>query len=440
MDKKILVLGAGMVARPLVAHLCEQPGYRVTVASRTVAKAEELVQGHPRGVARALNVEDTAALDDAVAAADVVVSLIPYTHHLVVAKSCLKHKKHLVTTSYVQPAMRALDEQARAAGVLFLNELGLDPGIDHMSAMKVIDEAQAAGGTVTTFHSYCGGLPAPEANTNPWGYKFSWSPRAVVLAGRNAARYLRDGQEVNVPGEQLFADVRPVTVPGAGEFECYPNRDSIPYIETYGLTAVRNMMRGTLRNKGWCETWLALSQLGFLDDRERDWKGVSYREFTRQVIGAAAAADVKRALAERAGLPADSAVIGRLEWLGLFGEEPVTPEAAAPLDVLAALLLKKCPYAPGERDMVVLHHEFEIEYPGGRRERRTSTLVDFGIPGGDSAMARTVSLPAALGVQLICEGKINLTGVHIPVVPEIYEPVLAGLAALGIRCEERTVN
>jgi len=437
MAKEILVLGAGMVARPLVRYLGDVPGYRVTVASRTVAKAEELVRGHPQGIARALDVDDGAELSRAVAAADVVVSLVPYTYHVAVAEHCLNHKKHLVTTSYVSPAMKALDARARAAGVLFLNELGLDPGIDHMSAMKVIHAAQKKGGTVTTFLSYCGGLPAPEANTNPWGYKFSWSPRAVVLAGRNAARYLKDGKEVNTPGEKLFADVRNVTVPGAGEFECYPNRDSIPYIDTYGLRGVRNMMRGTLRNKGWCETWLKLADLGFLDDTVREWEGATYRDFTARVVGADKQSDVKKAVAGRAGVPEDAALIERLAWLGLFGDDKVPLAKGAPLDILAARLLEKCPYAPGERDMVVIHHEFEIAYPGHKTERITSTLVDFGVPGGDSAMARTVSLPAAIGTQLLLDGKINLTGVHIPVHPGIYEPVLAALEELGITCVER---
>ncbi len=436
MPKDVLVLGAGMVAKPLVDYLLDQPDFRVAMASRTAAKAEALVAGRERGVARPLNVQDEGKLDADVAAADLVISFVPYVYHVAIAERCLAHGKPLVTTSYVSDEMRTLDGRAREAGVLLLNEIGLDPGIDHMSAMKIIHAARRDGGRVVSFESYCGGLPAPEANTNPWGYKFSWSPRAVIMAARNAARYLERGREVNVPAKELFADCRVVDVPGAGEFERYPNRDSLPYIETYGLAGVGTMFRGTLRNAGWCETWLALSRLGFLDDEPLRCEGLTYGEFSARVLGVDAAG-VESAFAARAGVAEDSPVVGRLEWLGFFSDEAVPQAEAAPMDVLAARLAEKCPYAEGERDMVMLHHEFGVDY-GGRGERVTSTLVDFGVPGGDSAMARTVSLPAAIATRLILEGEITLTGVQIPVVPEIYEPVLAELERLGIACVERT--
>jgi saccharopine dehydrogenase (NADP+, L-glutamate forming) len=435
MPKDVLVLGAGMVARPLVDYLLARPEFRVTVASRTVAKAEALVAGRPRGVARPLNVSDAEKLDADVAAADLVISLVPYVYHVAIAERCLAHGKALITTSYVSEEMRALDGRAREAGVLLLNEIGLDPGIDHMSAMKIIHDAQGRGGRVTSFKSYCGGLPAPEANTNPWGYKFSWSPRAVVLASRNAARYLEDGREVVVPGEELFADCRAVDVPGAGEFECYPNRDSLPYIATYGLVGVETMFRGTLRNHGWCDTWLTLSRLGFLDGRPQELGGVTYAQFTARLL-ATSAKDVRAEFAARAGVGEEDEIVARMEWLGFFSDEVVPGDEAAPMDVLGARLAEKCPFAEGERDIIVLHHDFAIDY-GGRRERVTSTLVDFGQPGGDSAMARTVSLPAAIAAHLILENKIDLVGVRIPVVPEIYEPVLAELEMSGIRCVER---
>ena len=435
MPKDVLVLGAGMVAKPLVDYLLAQPELRVAMASRTVAKAEALVAGHERGVARPLNVQDEEKLDADVAAADLVISFVPYIYHVAIAERCLAHGKPLVTTSYVSDEMRVLDGRARDAGVLLLNEIGLDPGIDHMSAMRIIHDAQGRGGRVVSFKSYCGGLPAPEADTNPWGYKFSWSPRAVIMASRNAARYLEEGHIVEVPREELFADCRVVDVPGAGEFERYPNRDSLPYIETYGLAGVETMFRGTLRNAGWCETWLALSRLGFLGDAQQNCGGLTYGEFSARVLGVDAA-DVRSAFAARAGVAEDSPVVGRLEWLGFFSDEPVPQAEAAPMDVLAERLAERCPYGEGERDMIVLHHDFDVDY-GGRGEHVTSTLVDFGIPGGDSAMSRTVSLPAAIAARLILEGKIALTGVQIPVVPEIYEPVLAELERFGITCVER---
>jgi len=435
MAKEILVLGAGMVARPLVDYILGRTDYGLKVASRTASKAEALVGGRQRGACRPLNVDDDEALAADVREADLVISLVPYTYHVRVAERCLAYGKPLITTSYVGPAMRALDGRARDAGLLFLNEIGLDPGIDHMSAMRVIHAAAADGGRVTSFKSYCGGLPAPEANTNPWGYKFSWSPRAVILASRNAARYLEDGRVVDVPGPELFADCRVVDVPGAGEFERYPNRDSLPYVETYGLEGIATMFRGTLRNAGWCATWLTLSRLGFLDDRPQKFGGSSYAEFTARVLGSSGK-DARGEFAARAGVGEDDDVVGRLAWLGFFSDEAVPCDEAAPMDVLAARLQEKCPYEQGERDMIVLHHEFDVDY-GDRREFVTSTLVDFGVPGGDSAMARTVSLPAAIAARLMLEGKIELAGVHIPVVPEIYEPVLDELEGLGVKCVER---
>ena len=435
MAKEILVLGAGMVARPLVDYILGRTDFGLKIASRTVSKAEALVGDRERGACRPLNIDDDAALAEDVADADLVISLVPYTYHVRVAEACLAYGKPLITTSYVGEEMHALDGRAREAGLLFLNEIGLDPGIDHMSAMRFIDGAAADGGRVTSFRSYCGGLPAPEANTNPWGYKFSWSPRAVILASRNEGRYLEDGRVVDVPGPELFADCRVVDVPGAGEFERYPNRDSLPYVETYGLEGIATMFRGTLRNRGWCATWLALSRLGFLDDRPQKFGGVTYAEFTARVLGSGGE-DARKEFAAAAGVGEYDDVVARLAWLGFFSDEAVPCDEAAPMDVLAERLQEKCPYEEGERDMIVLHHEFDVAY-GRRREFATSTLVDYGIPGGDSAMARTVSLPAAIAARLTLDGKIGLAGVHIPVVPEIYEPVLDELETLGITCVER---
>jgi saccharopine dehydrogenase-like NADP-dependent oxidoreductase len=257
------------------------------------------------------------------------------------------------------------------------------------------------------------------------------------MASRNAGKYLEGGREVNVPGEELFSDCRALEVPGAGEFERYPNRDSLPYIETYGLEGVETMFRGTLRNLGWCQTWLTLSKLGFLADDVRDFGDITYRDFSARVLGTTGE-NVKQEFAAKAGLPEDSDVSGRLEWLGFFSDEPLPCSDGAPMDVLATRLEEKCPYEAGERDMIVLHHDFEISYGDAGREHVTSTLVDHGVPGGDSAMARTVSLPAAIASRLILEGRLKLTGVHIPVRPEIYEPVLDELETLGIECEERT--
>ncbi|MBC7226337.1 MAG: saccharopine dehydrogenase NADP-binding domain-containing protein [Thermoflexales bacterium] len=434
---RILVLGAGLVARPLVQYLLDQPDFQVTVASRTVEKAHALIGDRPNGEALAFDIErEPERLDALVAQADLAVSMLPYIHHLQVAQACLHHRRHLVTTSYVKDEMRALDGAAREAGVIFLNEIGLDPGIDHMSAMRVIDRVHAGGGQVVAFRSYCGGLPAPEANTNPFGYKFSWSPRGVLLAGRNDARYLEDGRVVEVPNRHLFATRHPVPVEGVGILEAYPNRDSLPYIQLYGIPEARTMYRGTLRYPGWCETWQKFVELGLLDLTERDdLAGMTYRQLLAHLIGRPQTSDLRRDLAVHLNLPEDSPVLDRFEWLGLLSDDPLPPQRTI-LDVLAVRMQEKLQYAPGERDMVVLLHDFLAEYPD-RRERIRSWLVDFGIPHGDTAMARTVGLPAAIATRLILQGVIPLTGVHIPVLPEIYRPVLAELEERGIRVEEQ---
>jgi len=435
--KKVLVLGAGLVARPGVRYLLEK-GFAVTVADLVESKALALLNKHPNGRAKAWNTDDKQGLAEMVKDADLVVSLLPANFHPLVAQECLAQKKNMVTASYVSPAMRELDAPAKEAGILILNEIGVDPGIDHMSAMKVIDGVKAAGGKVTSFRSYCGGLPAPEANTNPWGYKFSWSPRGVLTAGRNPACYLQDGKKVDIPGPELFGDMHILDVTGLCELEAYPNRDSISYIDIYGLQEARTVFRGTLRYKGWCSAMKKIVNSGLLDDQERDLKGLTYRDFTAAAITGGKPGNLRADIAARFGVAQNFHGIDWLEWLGLFSDEPLPVEKGARIDVMAARMLLKMPYSEGERDMLVMQHEFIAEYAGGRTEKLTSTLVDYGIPGGDSSMARTVSLPVATAARLILEGRITGTGVQIPVSPAIYQPVLKELEELpnGVHFEE----
>ncbi len=446
--KKILVLGAGLVTGPLVRYLLDK-GYHVTVASRTVDKAKKLVGGHPNGEAIAYDIAKDAGgarLAGLVGQTDLAVSLLPYVHHVTVAKECIKQGRHMVTTSYVSPAMRELDGPAREAGIIILNEVGVDPGIDHMSAMQIIHRVQAAGGRVDGFMSYCGGLPAPEANDNPFGYKFSWSPRGVLLAARNAAHYLRERKDVQVPGRELFTHYWPLEVEGLGEFEAYPNRDSLPYRDLYGIGDTATMYRGTLRNPGWCHTLDRIVALGFLDETEREVQGQTYAGFMRGLLppesqgsGPAATEAVKAEVAHYLGLEPDGDVIQSMAWLGLFDEKPLeTPDGKiSPLDLLTREMLARMEYAPGERDLIVLVHHFDASYPNRPAEHITSTLIAYGEPGGDTAMARTVTLPAAIAIDLILKGEITARGVQVPVTPDLYEPILAGLKELGIECVEK---
>lgn len=435
---KILVLGAGMVARPLVRYLLGQ-GYELTLADLYPEKAEALIDGHPRGTAVAWSADDPHRLDELAAAHDLLVSLLPATMHVIAARASLKHGKPMVTTSYVSPEMQALDGEARQAGVLLLNELGVDPGLDHMSAMKIIHQVQRQGGKVSSFRSYCGGLPAPDANDNPWGYKFSWSPLAVLRASANPARYLKNGKEIRIPADLLFLDTHPLDVGGeVGVLEAYPNRDALPYMDLYGLQDIHTMFRGTLRYPGWCETLRQVGALGILGSEVReDWGETTMAGLLAQLLGCCGGAGIKQQTANALWLPEDSAVLDRLAWLGFFDEVKVPLKRGSVMEQLAEAMQQKMIYKEDQRDMLVMHHEFVAEHDSGPR-RITSTMVDFGIPGGDSSMARIVSLPAAIAVRQILEGKFQDCGVKIPVTPNIYEPILQELDALGIRLVERT--
>jgi len=436
--KRILVLGAGMISKPLVRYLLDQPDYHVKMASRTVSKAEKIIDSHKRGEAEVLNVSDNVQLEKLVSESDVTVSLLPYAYHVKVAKLCIKHKKHLVTTSYVSDEMHKLDDKAKDAGVLLLNESGLDPGIDHMSAMRVIHGVESKGGKIVSFRSTTGALPSHEANTNPFGYKFSWSPRGVLLASRNPSKWLQDGKEVSYPGEQLFENYTLQDVPGIGTFENYPNRNSVPYKDIYGLKDADTVYRGTFRMTGWCETMRKIVALGWLtEESPEEFCGKTYGDLTRYLIGVGQDENLPKATASFLGLEAYSTIIKRLEWLGLFGNEPLPEDKDNPLDYLNVLTLEKMSLDKKERDMIVMHHEFVAEYPS-KKEYITSTLLDYGILNGDSAVARTVALPAAIAVKMILEGKIDITGTHIPVIPEIYNPILDELEEMDIKFDEKT--
>ncbi len=435
--KKVLILGAGLVAKPLVRYLLDQPDFKVEVASRTVSKAVKLIDNHPDGVAKELNLKNEEGLKNEIARSDIVISMVPYSFHPKVARYCIDYSKHMVTTSYVSEPMQKLDSEAKNAGILILNEIGLDPGIDHMEAMRIIHEVEEKGGEIQSFTSYCGGLPAPEANTNPFGYKFSWSPIGVLLAGKNSAQYLKDGQEVFIPAENLFKNFSPITIEGLGEFEGYPNRDSLPYIQLYGIQSTETMLRGTLRNKGWCSTLKKIFDLGLLDQEEKDWEGYSYRDFLRHLMNNPEEQDVKKALSSHLNIEEESDILMRLEWLGLLSDDALPVTKGSALDILGARMLEKLQYGEGERDMIILQHQFIASYPDNKKEKITSTLIDFGIPNGDSSMARTVGLPAAIATRLILEGKIEATGVHIPVIPQIYIPILRELKELEIAFTEK---
>lgn len=427
------------MARPLVRHLLDND-FELIQADMEVDRAEAMIDGHPRGRAVALDFSDENAVAALVADCDLAVSLAPFVFHPAIARICIDARKPMVTASYVAPEMAALDGPAREAGVTILNEIGVDPGIDHMSAMRIIDAVRGNGGEIESFRSYCGGLPAPEANDNPFGYKFSWAPRGVLLAGRNNARYLDDGALVEVPGERLFRDMHMLHVPGVGDFEAYPNRDSIAYIPIYGLEGARTVFRGTLRNPGWCDCLYNYRRLGLLDLDEIDAAGLTRAGLLRRLAGCGEGDDPSAAIAAELQLPPASLPVRNLEWLGMCDETPLGRDRISPLDALGDAMQRSLLFAPGERDLLVMFHEFKAAYPDGRRELITSRMAAYGEPEGDSAMARTVTLPVAIAVKLILAGRIAEAGVLRPIGKNVYAPVLDELAGMGIDFEENTGN
>jgi len=433
--KKVLILGAGMVARPIVVYLLEK-GYYVTVADMVRSKAEEVISGHKNGHPVSWTVEDEITLDKMVAEHDITVSLLPYVFHLLVAKYCLKHSKDMVTASYAKPEMLALDKSAKDAGIIILNELGLDPGIDHMSAMRIIDHVHDKGGQIESFYSLCGALPAKEAADNPFRYKFSWSPKGVVLASNNDAKFLLNDNVVNIPTEDLFKYPKTLDFPGVGSLEIYPNRDSIAYTEIYGIPETHTMYRGTFRYKGWCETLDAIKALKLVSNEKYNLTGKTYADLVAMLIGETNAENIIEKSAGYLKTDVNGYALNAIKWLGLFDETPMNRTFDSPFEVTSDLMIEKMMLGNAERDMVVMQHIFLASYADGNKEVIKSRMLDFGTLATDTAIARTVALPAAIGVDLILNKKIDVKGVYIPVIPQIYNPILDQLEAIGIKMVE----
>lgn len=433
--RKILILGAGMIAKPIVTYLLNK-GFGVTVATLIQAKAEELIQNHPNGKAVAWNANDSVLLSELIEKHELTVSLLPWVYHIMVAKQCISHQKNMVTTSYVKPEMQNLDTDAKNAGIIILNELGLDPGIDHMGAMRIIDHVHGLGGQIEEFYSICGALPAPEAATNPFRYKFSWSPKGVVMAGNNDAKFLRHGKINIIPTKDLFKKPLPVNFPGIGTLDVYPNRDSLPYIDLYGIPETKTMFRGTFRYSGWCQNLDALKELKLITTDQYNFSGMTYADMVAMLIGTSNPGQIECKAAEYLGMQTNDPALYALRWLGVFDNKPMNRQIDSPFEIISDLMIAKMELDPTERDMVVMQHIFLASYPNGKREVIKSSMLDFGTPGNDTAVARTVALPAAIGVEMIMNGDIAEKGIQIPVLPTIYKPILDSLEKMNIRMEE----
>lgn len=444
MVKQVLLLGSGFVAKPTVDILSQTPDVKVTVACRTLSKAKELAGSVAEAIS--LDVTDESALESEVAKFDLVISLIPYIYHVNVVKAAIKNKKHVVTTSYINPQLKELEQQIQDAGITVMNEIGLDPGIDHLYAVKTIEEVHQQGGKIKSFLSYCGGLPAPENSDNPLGYKFSWSSRGVLLALRNSASYWKDGQVENVKSEDLMATAKPYFIYPGFAFVAYPNRDSTTYKQLYNIPEAETVIRGTLRFQGFPEFIKVLVDIGFLKDESSEAfsNPSSWKDAFAKLVGAESSEEAAIiAKVESLATFKDDAdktrIINGLRWLGLFSDKQITPRGN-PLDTLCATLEELMQYEEGERDMVCLQHKFGIQWKDGSEETRTSTLVDYGDVNGYSSMAKLVGVPCAVAVQQILDGTLSKKGLLAPMSSEINDPLMKTLKdKYGIFLVEKTI-
>ncbi len=440
--KNLLVIGAGRSATVFINYILDQAkdnGFMVTVADADIELAKKKVHGHANGRATWLDASKQQDRKDLIQRHDVVVSLLPPEMHVEVAQDCIVLGKHMVTASYVSKQVFRLGDEVRKRALVFMNELGLDPGIDHMSAMQRIHHIQKQGGKITAFYSYTGGLVAPESDNNPWHYKFSWNPRNVVLAGQGTAQFLEDDKLKYIPYRRLFRQYREVDIPGMGQYEVYANRDSMLYRDAYGLQGINTLFRGTIRHKGFCDAWNALVRIGLTDATFPivDSDQLTYHDLMEAFLGISQhTGSVKDRVAKMLETEPDSEIMQKLEWLGLFSKRRIKVQNATPALILENLLLEKWALQPGDRDMVIMQHVFEYELDRKRR-KLTSTLVMKGQDTEQTAMSKLVGLPLGIFVKLLMQGKISTTGVNIPTMPEVYEPVMAELETFGIQFLEQ---
>lgn len=440
--ESILLLGAGRSSSTLIRYLLDNSrscDWRVTVGDVSSENALQKIGSSDAGKAIRFDINEHEAARAIIESHDLVISLLPPNLHPIVALQCLEAGKHFVSASYVSDELRSFDAEAKKKGLIFLNECGLDPGIDHLSAMKVIDGIRQRGGAITSFESFTGGLIAPETDPeNPWRYKFTWNPRNVVTAGQGTARYLRDGKVKYISYQQLFRRLTSVNVPGYGDCEGYANRDSFKYIETYGLHGIDTMLRGTLRNKGFCSTWNILVQLGCCDDSYamEDVASMTHSGFIDAFLPPSTSQSaMEDRIAVNFGLRPDSPEIKMLRWSGFFEDTPVGLTKGTPAQILECILNKRWALNREDKDQIVMWHRFKFDLAGSRREIQAS-LIATGFDDVYTAMSRTVGLPLGIATKLIAMNRIRQRGVLIPVTPEFYEPILGELASFGITLTE----
>jgi saccharopine dehydrogenase-like NADP-dependent oxidoreductase len=424
--KTILLFGAGKSASVLIHFLINgaaEQQWKLCIADASKAAILAKTNHHPAADAVELNIYDAAKRTAAITKADIVISLLPPALHFLVAKDCVALHKHLLTASYLDANMKSLQPEIEKRQLLFLCEMGLDPGIDHMSAMQIIDNIKNKGGAITSFKSHCGGLVAPESDDNPWHYKISWNPRNVVLAGKAGAEYKWQDAIVHKTYKELFANCANINVPELGTLAYYPNRDSLSYIPLYGLDEAHTFIRTTLRYPPYCKGWNALVQAGLTDDTTPlNSMGLTFNQWATPIT--TFVTDDNKAM---------------LQYLGLFDDAPVPAEATTSADILQHLLETKLAMQTGDKDMIVMLHEIAYQLDGANKKIESSLIVK-GDNSLHTAMAKTVGLPLGIAAKCIIDGTLTLRGLHVPVVKEIYEPVLAALAQQGIVFHEKEID
>ena len=432
----ILVVGAGKTSVYLIDYLlshAQRARWKVIVADNNLEAIIDKTNKHPSSEAHVLDIHDDKERAKLVSESDIVISLMPPELHTLLAKDCLKYKKHLITSSYISAEMKAMNEEAIEAGVMFMCEMGLDPGIDHMTASQLIYSIQKVAGVITSFKSYTGGLVSSESDTNPWHYKFSWNPRNVVLAGNKGAKYLANGKEVELTYHELFANPKKgAKIDGVGPLVYYPNRDSLDYLAQYDLKEAKTFMRATYRYQGFIKGWNVLVQLG-LTDPDDHVKATTYADWVKEKNSFDDKSPLIQQAAKKTGIDTDDATMNMVAWLGIFEEEPIQPRKSNSADILLDILLRKWSMKPEDKDLVIMRHEIEYMHKSNKKTTITSTMTLKGENSKHSAMAKTVGLPMAILAKLIVTKKIKPpVGVHIPNMQAVYRPVLAELSEHGI--------
>ncbi|SFQ48109.1 Saccharopine dehydrogenase, NADP-dependent [Flavobacterium akiainvivens] len=443
--RNILIIGAGRSATILIDYLLdksESEDLHITIGDLSAELAERKTKGHARARAIAFDIFNEAQRREEISRANVVISMLPAHLHFEVAKDCIAYKKHMVTASYISPAMQELDAQVKEAGLVFMNEIGLDPGVDHMSAMKVLDEIRDKGGKILLFESFCGGLVAPESDNNLWNYKFTWNPRNVVLAGQGgAAKFIQEGTYKYIPYNKLFRRTEFMEVEGYGRFEGYANRDSLKYRSVYGLDDALTLYRGTLRRVGYSRSWNMFIQLGMTDDTYimENSETMSYREFTNSFLPYHPTDSVELKLRHNLKIDQDDIQWDKLVELDLFNPNKIIGlRNATPAQILEKILSDKWTLNAHDKDMIVMYHKFGYELNGSKHQV-DSTMVCIGQDQTYTAMAKTVGLPVAIAALQILNGNITTPGVQLPINREVYTPILKELEEFGIIFNEKHV-